>query len=343
MAYVRIPAAVAAASLWLVSSTGWAADPVTFRLSDAQRPEAPAVQGEVRFGELLRQRSGGRYSLEITTRSSDSASYTINQVRNSSLDMARINLSVLGSYAPSAEVLSMPYLFSSRAQMRTLLAGSVGDRLMRELENVGLIGLCYYETSPRSFYGTRPLRSASDMAGAAVQVPGSEISSEIVRALGGQPLPMPASQIRSALSTGAANLAEGNWVTYIAPRHYEVGPYYSLTEHMQTPNVLVLSKLVWDKLPPADQRLIREAARDSVAFQHEKLEEFEKAARRTAEAAGAKIVDDVDRQSFIDALMPLRRKLLTDRRQQELLDSLRTPGVAVAPDRDNVKSLPLPK
>ncbi|MBV8394236.1 MAG: TRAP transporter substrate-binding protein DctP, partial [Alphaproteobacteria bacterium] len=275
MAYWRVLAAGAAASIVLAGSAACAADPITFRLGDTEKPEAPAVQGEIRFGEILRERSGGRLSIDITTRSNDTASYTINQVRNRSLDMARINLSVLGSYAPSAEVLSMPYLFGSRAQMRAVLAGSVGDSVMRELEMAGLVGLCFYETSPRSFYGSRPIRTASDVSGLTVSVLGSEMSSEIVRALGARPVPMSLSQVRSALSTGAATLSEGNWVTYIVPRHYEVASYYSLTEHVRTPNILVLSKLVWDKLTPSDQRLIRDAARESVAFQHERLEAFE--------------------------------------------------------------------
>ena len=71
------------------------------------------------------------------------------------------------------------------------------------------------------------------------------------------------------IQTGVIDGAENNCPSYDTAKHFEVAKYYSLDEHLIVPEVLVMSKVVWDKLTPEDQAIFKQAAKDSVAKQRE--------------------------------------------------------------------------
>jgi tripartite ATP-independent transporter DctP family solute receptor len=311
------------------SSASRAGDPVTLRSADVLPADSPSVQAVSHLGTLIRERTGGRLRVEVMADNKQSGSYKLSQVRNGALDMARVNLALLNTSVPPTAVLSLPFLFKSRQQMREVLDGPIGAEILASMEPQGLIGLCFYDAGAHSYYGKRPIRSAADLKGLAIEVPAAEFSAAVVRALGAEPVPMPYYRARAALQTGVVAAADNTWSAYVADRHYEIAPYFSLTEHSRTPSVLVFSKKVWDGLSPADQRIIRDATQDSVGFLRDKLDAFEIAARHTAEAAGAQVIENIDRKSFADILAPLEQKLLPDANQQRLVGRIRAPALAV--------------
>jgi TRAP-type C4-dicarboxylate transport system substrate-binding protein len=103
----------------------------------------------------------------------------------------------------------------------------------------------------------------------------SRLMMGIVTALGGNPISMPTGDTYSALQTGVVDGAENNIPSYDSFGHYEVAHYYSYTEHSRVPELLMMSKAVMDKLPAEDQAIIKQAARDTQAYQIQKWAERE--------------------------------------------------------------------
>jgi TRAP-type C4-dicarboxylate transport system substrate-binding protein len=64
-------------------------------------------------------------------------------------------------------------------------------------------------------------------------------------ALGAEPVVLPNTRTRTALATGLIDAAENNWPSYVASDHYSVAPYFALTEHTMTPDVLIMSMKAW--------------------------------------------------------------------------------------------------
>ena len=50
-------------------------------------------------------------------------------------------------------------------------------------------------------------------------------------------------------------------------KYDEVSKYLTITNHMYTPQAVVVSKKFWDKLTPAEQKLMREAAQETAVYQ----------------------------------------------------------------------------
>jgi hypothetical protein len=90
-----------------------------FISSDIYPSDYPTVRAVAYMGDLMRERSGGRLILSnLGADDQESESFTLGQLRNGTLDMARIGLAVLNSAAPPTAVLTLPYLFRSTAHER---------------------------------------------------------------------------------------------------------------------------------------------------------------------------------------------------------------------------------
>jgi TRAP-type C4-dicarboxylate transport system substrate-binding protein len=70
-------------------------------------------------------------------------------------------------------------------------------------------------------------------------------------------------QLINALQTGVVDGAENNYPSYNSGQHYNYAPYYSTTQHLIIPEIIVFSKKVWDTLSAEDQGLIRKFAKEA--------------------------------------------------------------------------------
>src|SRR5690349_17472455 len=106
----------------MVSFAVATAEAKEFVSSDVYPANFPTVQAVAHMDMLLRERTGGRHSISVLGQEDrDSENFTVGQVRNGTIDMARVNLSVLNYIVPSTAIPSLPYLFKSTAQMRSIL------------------------------------------------------------------------------------------------------------------------------------------------------------------------------------------------------------------------------
>lgn len=291
----------------LLLSAVWPAAARDLRSSDAFPSDHPTVRAVEFMGEVVRERTQDRLTISRRAENEqDSDAFIIGQVRNGTLDMARVNLNALNVSVPGSVVPTLPFLFKSTEHMRRTLDGSVGDEILAALERQGLIGLCFYDGGLRSFYSrSKPILSAADLKGMKVRVQRGDSSAIFLRALGAEPVTMPMAQVKMALQTGVIDAADGDWGSYVAWDHHTIAPYYSLTQHSQPPSVLIFSQRTWRTLSAADQKILRDAARESVGHMRSLIDEYEATARGRAMAAGVRIEENVDRKSFIDALVPL--------------------------------------
>ena len=126
----------------------------------------------------------------------------------------------------------------------------------------------------------------------------------------------------TALKTGLIDAAENNIPSYEGFKHYEAVKVYSHTEHSMAPEMLVMSKAVFDKLSPAEQTMFRNAAKESVKFQRQKWDEQEAKALDVVVKAGSQIVKDVDKASFKAAMAPVYAKFITTPDLQRLVKAV---------------------
>ena len=315
------------ASLLAVAFAGAAslsAQAVEFRSADVHNSdEYPTVAAVKYMSELLDKRSNGKYKIKVFNKSAlGTEKETLDQVKIGALEMNRVNISSLNSICPKSLVPTMPFLFDSIAHMRKSLDGPIGEEILKGCEDQGLVGLAFYDSGARSIYAKKPVRTLADAKGLKIRVQQSELWVALVGAMGANATPMPTGEVYTALKTGLIDAAENNIPSYEGFKHYEAVKVYSHTEHSMAPEMLVISKVIFDKMPKADQDMFRAAAKESVTFQRKKWDEQEAKALDIVVKAGAQIVKDVDKASFKAAMAPVYAKFITTPDLQRLVKAV---------------------
>lgn len=291
-----------------------------FRSSDIHPDDYPTVLAVKHMGELIAKRTNGKHSIKVFSKSALGIEKdTIEQTKLGAIAMTRVNVAPMNNICPETMVPTMPFLFSSKEQMRKVLDGAIGDEILKACEAQGFVGLAFYDSGARSIYTVKkPVKTLADAKGLKVRVQQSDLWVALLEAMGANATPMPFGEVYTALKTGLVDAAENNYPSYESSRHFEVAKYYNKTEHSMAPEILLFSKKVWDTLPPAEQKIIRDAAKESVVYMRKLWDEREEKSLATVKAGGAQIVD-VDKATFQAAMKPVYDKFLKDAKLQDMV------------------------
>jgi tripartite ATP-independent transporter DctP family solute receptor len=291
-----------------------------FRSADVHPEDYPTVMAVKFMSDIIKQKSGGKDSIKVFTGNAlGGEKDTIEQTKIGALDFVRINVAPMNNICPETMVPTMPFLFRSKEHMRRVLDGPVGDEILKACEKQGYIGLAFYDSGSRSLYTTKkPVKTLADAKGLKIRVQQSDLWVALLQAMGANATPMPYGEVYTALKTGLVDGAENNWPSYDTSKHFEVAKFYAVTEHSMAPEMLLMSKKIYDGLTPAEQKIIRDAAKESVPYMRKLWDEKEKASRALVERGGAQIVE-VDKKSFADAMKPVYDKFITDPKLKDMI------------------------
>src|SRR6516225_395057 len=302
-----------------------AADAREFRAADNQSADYPTVQALQFMARIVEERSQGRHRIRVFhSRQLGEEKETIELTRIGAIDLDRVNVAPVATWVPEANVLSLPFLFRSVEHLHKVLDQGVGKEILAAFGRHGLVGLTFYDSGARSIYNSvRPVRSMADMKGLRIRVQQSELMSDMIKALGAQPIELPYGQVSTGLSTRLVDGAENNWPSYVTTGHYKLAPYYTLTEHTMGPELLVISPRAWESLSAEDQQIFRDAARKSGVFMRELWSGLEERSRQQARAAGNTIIADFDRKPFEQAMNTIYEKTVSDPGLRQLVERIR--------------------
>lgn len=300
---------------------------LTLRAADNQPEDYPTVMALNFMADRIHERSEGELSVKVyPARQLGEEQDTVLATLFGAIDINRINCAPLANMIPEFELLSLPYLFEDQAQMRRVLAGPIGEDILKFLEPHGMVGLAFLDSGARSFYSKQPIRSPEDLKGLKIRVQNTDQFIAMMRALGANATPMSFGQVYESLLTGVIDGAENNWPSYVATRHFEVATYYSLDRHSMVPEVIVMSKKRWDSLPPDQQRLIKNTAKDAAQYMSQLWDERVLEAEQQARASGVTVVDDIDYAAFREAVQPLYQRYESDPVIAPLIERIRADG-----------------
>ena len=299
-----------------------------FRAADTQTEDYPTVQALRYMGALIAERTGGRHEIKVfhsrQLGEENEEKETIEQTRAGAIDLNRTNVALIGNFVPAMNVLAMPFLFRSIEHMQKVLDGPIGGEILNSFEPYGFVGLAFYDSGARSIYNSvRPVRSVADLRGLRIRVQQSELMSQMMRALGAEPVELPYGQVLTGLTNHLIDGAENNWPSFVTTDHYKLAGHYALTEHTMSPEVLVISLKAWKSLSAEEQTIFKEAAQRSSLFMREKWRDLEEQSQRKAQEAGVTIINDIDRKPFEEAMAPIYAKAGRDPAAAALIERIR--------------------
>jgi TRAP-type C4-dicarboxylate transport system substrate-binding protein len=134
---------------------------------------------------------------------------------------------------------------------------------------------------------------------------GNPMFVDMMNDLGGNGIAMGYDQVFSALQTGVVDGAENNPPSFVFDNHFQVAKYYTLTEHLIVPEMLVFSKKTWATLSKDDQALLVKFSKEAQAEERVLWDKKEAEAYAKMKEAGIEPVKIADKKPFQDAVKPV--------------------------------------
>jgi tripartite ATP-independent transporter DctP family solute receptor len=281
-----------------------------FKASDVQPPGYPTVAATENLGKKLEAATNGRLSIQMfPSMQLGGEKETIEQTQIGAIQMLRVSVGAMGPIVDDINVVNMPFLFKNTAHAQRMMDGPIGQELLDKVTaspNAGLVALCWMDSGARSLYNTKkPIKTIEDLKGMKFRVIGNPIFVDMMNALGGNGVAMGYDQVFSSLQTGVIDGAENNPPSYVFSNHYTAAKYYSLTEHLIIPELLLFSKKAWTALSSEDQDLLKKFAREAQMEERELWKKYEQTAMEKAKAAGCEITEIADKAPFQNAVKPV--------------------------------------
>ncbi len=292
-------------------SLGASAQTMVLKAADVHPAGYPNVVAVESMGKKLEAATNGRLKIQTFPGGVlGGEKEMIEQTQVGAINILRTSLGPVGTVVPEVNVFNLPFIFRSQEHARAVIDGPIGDELLAKVSAspAKLVAIGWMDGGARSLYTKKPVRTPADLKGQKVRMMGNPLFVDTMNAMGGNGISMGYGEVFTALQTGVVDGAENNAPSYFTSNHYNTGAkYYTQTNHLIIPELLVVSKATWDKLSKDDQALLKKFGREA---QMEQRALWDKSvAENTAKlkSAGVEFIT-VDNKPFYEATAPVRAK-----------------------------------
>lgn len=197
-----------------------------------------------------------------------------------------------------------PFLFNNAREADAVLDGPIGTKVIDKLQPKGLVGLAYWENGFRNLTNSkRPVTKMEDLDGIKLRVMQNNVYLDSFRSLGANAVPLPFSELFSALETKTVDGQENPYNTILSSKFYEVQKFLSVTNHVYSPWIVLVSRKWWDGLSKDEQKVLSDAARASRDFE-----------RKDTRDEGAKALADLKAKGMqVNELPPAEAARMRDK------------------------------
>jgi len=300
-------------SLLLAASCSLATQARELRGWSVHADDYPVNLGMQRFAEAVGPATQGQHNARVYGNAQLAPQgQVLEKIASGEIDFAEIGVVGYGDKVPALRVLGMPYLFHGSEQMFSLLDGELGALLSVELEKAGVILLGWYDGGTRNFYHrAKAMRGLSEFTGVKLRVGNTKTHIDMVDAMGAKAVPIAFKDVYKAIEDGTVEGAENNLPSYESTGHYKLAPHYTFTQHLVTPEMLILSKKTWDQLSKPEQQKLLEAGRESARYMRGEWNKRLKEIQARLTKAGVKFYSGSDYGPFVRRMKPLYDPLWT--------------------------------
>jgi len=238
-----------------------------------------------------------------------------------SVDYAIVSPSHMSTFAKSAPLMDMPFLFRDESQWRKVLDSDALKPIADEVaKRADVMILGYAGGGTRNLIVNKPVRNLQELKGLSIRVMGAPVQTKMFQAITASPTVIAYTEIYNAIQTGVIQAAENEAAGLEQMKFYEVGPHISLTKHAITVRPVCFSGKTFRRLPKDLQDAIVKAGREAGAFGRQ-LESSEDQARlqRLEKEGKLKTYVFADRDQLMKLAEPIKQGYAKEVGAEEVL------------------------
>ena len=317
--------AAAGISIFIPRSTRAAA--IEMRQVHNQPVDSPLHRRLTQMWDAVAAETGGRVRVRILPDSGEPAGITnpLPLLTSGQLEFLTLAGNGLSAVVPAADVQATPFAFANPQQVYRAMDGELGYYLRQETRAKGLYllpGGAFENGMHQLSSNVRPIRTAADIRGLKLRVPGSKTYQDFFRSLGADVHTMNLNRTHDALKAGEIDSQDDPFDDIELLKLYEVQKYASLTNHSWSGYNMLANLQRWQQLPADAQRSIETNTRKYAQLQREDTDRLNDELRTGLTRKGM-MINEVDRASFrptLTAFYPKWREAI-GRRAWDLLES----------------------
>ena len=241
----------------------------TIRFGHLNNTDHPTSAGVKKFAEIVAAKSGGK--IKVQEYASSQLGNELQQqsaLQGGVQEMLVASTTSLAGIVKEFGLFDFPFLFTNAHQADAMVDGPLGKMLSGKLADKGVIVLGFFDLGFRNVTnGKRPINRPEDLEGLKLRVIPNPVFLETFKTFKANPIPMPFAELYGALESKAVDGQENPYSVILSSKFYEVNKYVSGTNHVYATNPIQISKRFWDKLSPAEQKLLQDAATEAQNYQ----------------------------------------------------------------------------
>lgn len=283
--------------------------------------------GATAMADELARLSNGKFTIEqFPANALGGEREMVEGAQIGTVDLVITSTGPVGNFVPETLITDIPFLFRDYEHAHAVLDGPIGQEILAAFPEHNLIGLAWGENGFRNLTNNvRPVRTPEDAAGLKVRTMENQVHMDAFEELGVLPTPMAFPELFTALQQGTVDGQENPIGVILSAKFSEVQDHLSLTNHVYSPALIIMSPTVWDGLTDEEKGWFTEAAKAGAAAMRKKAREDADTGVAQLREQGMEVVEDVDRAAFEAALQPVFKQY-AERFGQEKIDAIRNFG-----------------
>lgn len=284
----------------------------------------PYHLGFLEMAKAVEERTDGQVTIEVFANSEIGAERELTEGMGlGTVDLVVSSTAPVTNFVPELGVLDVPFLFQDRESAVEILEGDIGDELFAKMEENGIIGLSWGENGYRHITNAvRPIETPEDLQGLKIRTQENEIHLAAFEALGAQPTPMAWTEAITALQQGVVDAQENPAIVADQFSLYDANQkYMSLTGHVYSVAIYMMSQKTYDELPEELRDIVVEEGQKAGPRERELIVEMEQESLQTLKDNGMEIIEDIDTAPFREAVQPVYETIEHQDLLNEILDA----------------------
>jgi tripartite ATP-independent transporter DctP family solute receptor len=301
-----------------------AQDKIVLKMGTLGSTEYFYYKGAKRMAEEVAAKSGNRVDVQVfPNQQLGNERDMIEGMQLGTIDLAVINTPLLAGFDSRFLIFDMPFMFNDWAHVNTMLTSNIGGDLLKSLESKQLKAFAFSTAGFRHVLNyKRAVAKPEDMSGLKIRTLDNPVHVAIMNAMGANATPMQYSEVATALRQRTVDGLDSPAPAAVTEKFYETNKYLSLTGHVFTGVIYLMSMKRFQALPADLQTIISDAAKIGAETETTLYNDFDAKSLEILKANHGMEINQVDKAAFRARMQPVFDRF-QDRVGKALIDRVR--------------------
>jgi tripartite ATP-independent transporter DctP family solute receptor len=241
------------------------------KLATANAKARSLTQGLYKFGELIEAATNGTIKVEVYPDAQLGGDLQVYEaLKIGSVQGSTMSTGPIASFAKRFNLFDLPFLFKDTDTAYKIMDGEIGQDLLNDLPETGVIGLTYMENGFRDLTNNkREVKTMADIKGLKIRTLENKLHIALWKALDAVPTPLPFTELFTSLEQNVVDGQENPSGNVLLNKFYEVQKYLTKTGHVYNASPFIVSKKFWDELSDQEREAVKKAAKEATDWQRQ--------------------------------------------------------------------------